>query len=97
LAFTTLVFANVMLITTNLSWSKNLVGIIKSKNQALLWVVCGAFAALGLVIYVPTLRNLFHFSVLSLEDLLITLVSGIFSLAWFEGFKFAAKRFGLKI
>ena len=93
LAFATLVFANVMLITTNLSWSKNLVGIIKSKNQALLWVVFGALAALGLVIYVPTLRNLFHFSVLSLEDLLITLVSGIFSLAWFEGLKALNKKF----
>jgi Ca2+-transporting ATPase len=56
------------------------------------WVVCGALAALGLVIYVPILRNLFHFSVLSLEDLLIALVSGIFSLAWFEGLKALNKK-----
>ncbi len=92
LAFATLVFANVMLITTNLSWSKNLIGIIKSKNQALWWVVCGALVALGLVIYLPMLRNLFHFSVLSLEDFLIALISGIVSLAWFEGLKALNKR-----
>src|SRR5665648_938811 len=61
------VFANLMLITTNLSWSKNLVGIIKSKNQALLWVVFATLGALGLVIFVPILRNLFHLSVLSLS------------------------------
>jgi Ca2+-transporting ATPase len=87
LAFATLVFANVMLIMTNLSWSKNLVGIVKSKNQALGWVVCGAFVALVLVIYVPMLRNLFHFSALSLEDIFIALIGGFFSLSWFEGLK----------
>ena len=58
-----------------------------------MWVICGALAALGLVLYVPTLRNLFHFSVLSFEDLLIALVSGILSLAWFEGLKALNKKF----
>ncbi|MFA6357884.1 MAG: cation-translocating P-type ATPase [Candidatus Omnitrophota bacterium] len=93
LAFATLVFANVMLIITNLSWSKNLVGILRSKNKALLAVMCGALAALMLVIYVPALRNLFHFSVLSVGDLLIAFVSGIISLVWFEGFKALNKKF----
>ena len=93
LAFTTLVFANVMLITTNLSWSKNLFGIIKSKNKALWVVVLGALAALMMVIYIPALRNLFHFSVLSVDDLFITLASGIVSLAWFEGLKALNKKF----
>lgn len=87
LAFTTLVFANIMLIITNLSWSKNVIDIIKSKNAALLWVVSLAMGALICVIYVPPLRNLFHFAVLSFEDVLITLTSGIASLAWFEGLK----------
>ncbi len=92
LAFATLVFANLMLIATNLSWSKNLRGIIRSKNQALWWVVGGALVALALVIYVPMLRNLFHFSVLSLDDLLIALASGIISMAWFEGLKALNKK-----
>ena len=95
LAFATLVFANVLLITTNLSWSKNLIGIIMTKNKALLFVVIGALAALMMVIYVPALRNLFHFSILSAEDLLITLASGIVSLAWFEGLKALNKKFVL--
>ncbi len=87
LAFATMVFANIMLIMTNLSWSKNLSGIIRSKNTALLWVVSGALIALTLVIYLPPLRNLFHFSVLSFEDLIIAFACGIASLAWFEGLK----------
>jgi len=93
LSFATLVFANIMLIVTNLSWSKHLFGIIKTKNKALIGVVCITLLALILVIYVPPLRNLFHFSVLSAEDLLIALISGVVSLLWFEIFKVLSRRF----
>ncbi len=92
LSFATLVFANVMLIITNLSWSKNLTGIIKLKNKALWLVASIAIGALFLVIYLPALRVLFHFSVLSGFDLLIAFASGIASLLWFEGFKALGKR-----
>jgi P-type Ca2+ transporter type 2C len=81
-----------MLIMTNLSWSKNLFGIIKTKNRALLGVVCAAATALILVIYIPSLRDLFHFSVLSFEDLLIAFACGIASLGWFEGLKAMKKK-----
>lgn len=87
LCFATLVFANIMLIITNLSWSKNLTGIIKSRNRALWVVIIGALSALCLAIYLPALRKLFHFSTLSPVDLLISLACGIMSLLWFEGFK----------
>jgi P-type Ca2+ transporter type 2C len=87
LAFAALVFANVMLIMTNLSWSKNLIGIIRSRNTALTAVVIGALCALFLVIYVPALRNLFHFAELSGFDLLAALACGSASIAWFEVWK----------
>ena len=66
--------------------------IVQSQNKALWYVVCAALGALALVLYAPSLRNLFHFSVLSFEDLLIALVSGIASLAWFEGLKAFKKK-----
>ncbi|MEI8349003.1 MAG: cation-translocating P-type ATPase [Candidatus Omnitrophota bacterium] len=87
LSFATMVFANIMLIITNLSWSKNIIGIIKSKNKALWWVILGALVALAMAIYIPALRNLFHFSVLSAQEILITFIGGITSLIWFEGLK----------
>ncbi|MDD4954828.1 MAG: cation-translocating P-type ATPase [Candidatus Omnitrophica bacterium] len=93
LSFATLVFANVILIITNLSWSKNISAILKEKNKALLGVVFGALTALALVIYVPALRNLFHFSVLAVDDLLIAFLGGSISLAWFEGFKALNRKF----
>ena len=92
LAFATLVFANIMLIITNLSWSKNVIGIIKLKNPAMLGVVAGAIVALILVIYVPPFRRLFHFSILSGKDALIAFICGSTSLAWFEGLKMINKR-----
>jgi Ca2+-transporting ATPase len=93
MAFATLVAANIMLIMTNLSWSKNLFGIIRSRNAALVWVVWGALGALILVIYVPFLRELFHFSTLSVQELFLVMAAGGASLAWCEGLKALKKRF----
>ncbi len=84
LAFATLVFANIMLIITNLSWSKNMPDILKKHNTALGGVVIAALAALGLVLYVAPLRSLFHFSVLSFYDLMAAILCGSASIAWFE-------------
>ncbi len=88
LAFTTLVLTNLLLILTNLSWKKNLLKIIFSTNQALKWILAGATVSLSLVLYLPFLRNLFHFSFLHMDDLLIVGIGSFISLAWFEIFKF---------
>jgi len=93
LSFAVLVFANIMLIITNLSWSKGLIKIIEEKNRAFLLVVFGALIALILAIYVPALRNLFHFSILSAYDLFIVVAIGIASLGWFETLKAFHKKF----
>lgn len=92
LAFTTLVFANIMLIITNLSWTQGFIKILKSENRALWWVVSAALIALMSVLYVPVLRNLFHFAFLSADDLGITFLSGVVSLLWFEGLKALSKK-----
>ncbi len=92
LAFATLVFANITLIITNLSWTQGFIKIIKSRNQALWWVVGAALAALMLVLYLPVLRNLFHFAFLTIDDLAITFLSGVVSLLWFEGLKALKKK-----
>lgn len=87
LAFATLVFANLMLILTNLSWSQNIFAIVKGKNPTVVWIISGTVLALLLVLYVPFLRNLFHFSLLTLDEIVVALASGVVSLLWFEGFK----------
>jgi Ca2+-transporting ATPase len=91
LAFTSLVFANLMLIFTNLSWTQNLWQVVRNGNRALWFVVVGALTALFAVLYIPVLRELFHFQYLHLDDLVIALSAGVASLAWFEGLKLLGK------
>ncbi len=84
LTFATLVIANLTLIVANLSWSESIIKIINFENRALWLVIGGALLSLVLVLYVPELRDLFHFSVLHFEDMLIALFAGMFSVLWIK-------------
>ncbi len=84
LTFATLVIANLTLIVANLSWQESIIRIINSENRALRLVIGGALLSLVLVLYVPGLRDLFHFSVLHFEDMLIALFAGILSVLWIK-------------
>jgi len=84
LSFAALVFANLMLILTNLSWKDNFVRIMRSAHQTFWWVCGGALAVMGVTLYVPFFRELFHFGILHGHDLLFALGGGAVSLAWFE-------------
>jgi Ca2+-transporting ATPase len=96
LAFTTLVFSNIMLIVTNLSWSKNMIDILKAPDRVVWWMLSGIIFALAAVLYMPFLRSLFHFLPLSLSRLGLALAGGILSLLWFEGLKWVWKKLSLK-
>ncbi|MCY2980519.1 MAG: cation-translocating P-type ATPase [Planctomycetota bacterium] len=84
LSFTTLVIANLGLIFANRSWSRTIWSTLRTPNPALWFVLCGTLGFLGLVLYVPFLRKLFHFSALHLDDLGICLAAGLVSILWFE-------------
>lgn len=90
-AFTTLVFANLMLIVTNLSWTKNFFQIILSANRALMIVSGFALVSLFLVIYMPFLRSLFHFTFLHTDDLILSFVTAAIAILWFEIIKIFRK------
>jgi Ca2+-transporting ATPase len=92
LAFTTLIVANLGLILTNRSWSRTMLSTLRSRNAALWWVVGGALVFLGLVLFVPFLRELFRFAKLHLDDLALCLAAGAISILWFELFKLFRRR-----
>ncbi len=94
LTFTTLVIANLGLILTNRNWSTTILSLssLRAKNSALRWILLSTIVFLGLVIYVPFLRGLFHFGVLHFNDALICLGAGIASVLWFEGVKYFSRR-----
>jgi Ca2+-transporting ATPase len=92
LAFTTLIISNLAMILTNRSWSRTIPEMLQAPNRALWWVIGGGLLFLGLVLYVPLLRHLFGFSFLHTDDLLVSLVSGVVSIFWFEGLKLWNRR-----
>ncbi len=87
LSFTALIIANIGLILTNRSWTRTILSTLRSPNAALWWVLGGAVFFLSMVLYIPFLRGLFHFSTLHVDDLIICLAAGVISILWFEGFK----------
>ena len=84
LSFAALVFANILLILTNLSWKDNFIRIMRGAHQTFWWVSGGALAVLMLVLHVPFFKNLFHFGTLHGNDLLVAFAGGALSLFWFE-------------
>jgi Ca2+-transporting ATPase len=88
MTFTTLVIANLGLILTNRSWTRTITSTLRAPNKALWFVLGGTIVFLALVLYVPALMRLFQFSRLSALDVVIAVIAGVLSIAWFEALKF---------
>ncbi len=87
LTFTALVVANLALVFVNRSWTRNLWQTLRLPNPALWRVTGAALLLLGLVLYVPPLRELFRFAPLHASDLFFCVAAGVVSVLWFELFK----------
>jgi Ca2+-transporting ATPase len=87
LAFTTLVIGNLAQILTNRSQVDTLWVTLKKPNIALWSVVGGTLAFLGLILYIPWLRNLFQFGPVDFAEFLIAMIAGMASVAWLELYK----------
>jgi len=74
------------LIIVNLSGSRRLVTTVNSKNKALWLVVVGAMLSLFMIILIPFMQNLFHFSSVLLTDFLIAALVGVTCVSWFKLF-----------
>ncbi len=87
LTFTTLVIANLGLIFANRSHSRLILTTLRMRNAALWWIVGGTLLFLCLILYIPGVRDLFDFSLLSPKELALCLSAGIASILWFEVLK----------
>jgi len=87
MVFTTMVFSNLMLITTNRSWEKNLIQILKTPNPAMLYLFLGVFAVVILATNIPAIINIFHISKLNFIEFVVCLLAGNISVLWFEIYK----------
>ncbi len=92
LTYTTLILGNLGLILSNRSWSRTIVATLRSKNVALWVVTGGAFVFLGLILYVPFLRELFSLANLNPVEIAVCVVAAFISIAWFEIFKLLQRK-----
>ncbi|MDP2028184.1 MAG: cation-translocating P-type ATPase [Thiobacillus sp.] len=92
LTFTTLVIGNLGLILVNRSWSSTLLASLRTPNAALWWVMGSTLGFLAFVLYVPGLRELFGFTYLHLNDLLLAFAASVMGIGWFEWFKWMQVR-----
>jgi Ca2+-transporting ATPase len=90
--FTTLVVANLCLIFSNRSTHLVLRGLFLRTNEATWWVAGVAIAVLAAVLYVPFLRELFQFSFLHPDDLVLCIGAGMATLVWLEALKYFDKK-----
>lgn len=92
LIFTTLVLANLFLILTNRSWSQTILQNMRTRNSALWMIVGGALLLLLMILYIPSLREMFHFGYLHPDDIMICLALASASVLWFEALKLIFRR-----
>ncbi|MDD2303779.1 MAG: cation-translocating P-type ATPase [Prolixibacteraceae bacterium] len=92
LAFTTLIAANIAVILSNRSWTRNIFQILMTSNKTVKYVVGGAAFFLILVLNVPFLLSLFQFEKISLLESLVCVVLGFSSIIWFEMYKVLTNR-----
>jgi len=93
LSFVALVITNLALILSNLSWSRNIFKeILKTTNRALWMVLILTIAFLILILNLPFMRVLFHFSTVNLKGFASAMVVGLISVIWFEALKIINKK-----
>ncbi len=84
IAFTSLIISNLVLIFTSRTSSAS---IAFKKNHTFLWIVLFAITILVMVLYIPSLRELFRFATLHITDLVICFSVGVVSVVWMRGMR----------
>lgn len=92
MVFSTLVFANLGLITVSRSWSQSAVETLW-KGGKLLWaLIAGTVSLGGLVLLLPPLQRLFSLGPLSVSDVALCLLLAVGSVVWFEPVKLVLRK-----
>jgi len=82
-----LIAANIAVILSNRSWTRNIFQILGTSNKTVKYVVGGAAFFLVLILNVPFLLDLFQFEKISFVESLICIAAGFSSIIWFELYK----------
>jgi Ca2+-transporting ATPase len=92
LGFATLITSNLALILANRSLGLSMLTTWRRPNPALGWLVASAIGILGLVMYVPALRTMFHLATPHPPDLLLCAVGAALAAGWLEVVRLVGSR-----
>jgi P-type Ca2+ transporter type 2C len=81
------VLGNLALIWANRSRTRTIPEMLWSRNAPLWAVTSGALALLAIVLYVPSIRDLFQFSTLHLNDIAVCVALALASITGIEAAK----------
>jgi Ca2+-transporting ATPase len=84
ISFTTLVLGNVALIWANRSRTRTIPEMLHERNYPVVAITTGTLLVLGAVLYIPSIRNIFQFSTLHLNDIVICVLLAMASITWIE-------------
>jgi len=84
ISFTTLVLGNLALIWANRSASRTIPEMIRARNYPLWTITAGALLVLAAILYIPSIRDVFQFSTLHLNDIVICVLLAMFSVTGIE-------------
>jgi Ca2+-transporting ATPase len=91
ISFTTLVLGNLALIWANRSRTRTIVEILRVRNVPLIVITGATLLLLATVLYVPSLRELFQFSTLHVNDVAICIALALLTVTWIEVRKLRAR------
>ncbi len=96
-AFITLIIGNISLILVNRSWTHTIFYMLKIKNTALVPVILWAILMLILMVYMPAVQNIFHFTSMSIWYFFLAIGWWVISVFWFELIKYFSNKKGIEL
>jgi Ca2+-transporting ATPase len=87
MSFMTLIVANVSVILSNRSWTRNIFEVLTIRNKAAGWVIGGAIIFMILIMNIPFFLDMFQFDKIGAADSAICIAAGLLTITWFEIYK----------
>ncbi|MFA7298258.1 MAG: cation-translocating P-type ATPase [Candidatus Absconditabacterales bacterium] len=96
-SFITLVIGNLSLILVNRSWTHSIIKMFSIKNIALFPILIGTLICIIMMVYIPAVANIFHFTSMGIRYFLLAIVAGFSSVLRFEIVKLIARKRGVEL
>jgi Ca2+-transporting ATPase len=91
LTFSTLILANLALITSNRSLTRPAWAMFGVRNPAVSSITAAAIVVLAALVYTPLLREVFRVAPLHVDDAAIVALAAVAAFAWMESVKYLCR------